>query len=727
MLNELYQVVVNLELSGIPLRIRHKALDPMGKNEPTLLIRVNAEGSAQRVEVIEGKHAGKLLRVSHGFKGAAFPGFNLPTPLHTLSERQDEERLDVLLKHQKRRAVRIEDVTRAVSELFGRSKPLAPGKRQLNLFRLSVQELVAWLSDDLANAGDELANLRRLLQVVEQAKLKLGVFTQQLAAILADPDGDHSAHDRLLFAEWLFKKRKLPIFLDLAEDNHSALPVSDPRMGELLNQHLLRIDPLPYTAEARREGRGTSQAVDAFTGRPCDLPSTFEAPKLAVLGNVIIFSNDADAANCRFRYGQGNSATFKVSRGTVQKMAGALLALASEDREGLTCRSIPGNRAKRDERTGKMVVVRELLIAFPEDEPATTDPYADLFGGQQGTFSEPDFAARAKPVLKALDGKLAANVNQPIRLLTISPVDKANKQIGLNRAYTVREVAEGARDWQAGAYNCPEVSLPFYDKESKKRVWKDRTVPSPLEVAVVINRVWSADPTTGLRDSYERAVTTSDAYEMFLGSGILREQKTRRAFQILLARMTPVFIRTATFKVTRNYRELDWLQKRKPLSEDARWQVLKAVALLGVFLRQLNQDHEDFMKDTIYQIGRLLALADSLHFQYCKWVRTSTEKRNQGKVDAPRELIGNAVFNFALDQPVSALARLADRIRPYRGWADTYSGEDSGLVHWFLRQMADCERQIDIVQLPPRMQDIHKAQLLLGYLADNPKSKSEGE
>ena len=57
------------------------------------------------------------------------------------------------------------------------------------------------------------------------------------------------------------------------------------------------------------------------------------------------------------------------------------------------------------------------------------------------------------------------------------------------------------------------------------------------------------------------------------------------------------------------------------------------------------------MKDTIYQVGRLLAIADSLHFQYCKWVRTSDEKRKQGKVDAPGELLGNALFTSAMTIP----------------------------------------------------------------------------
>jgi len=150
MLNELYQVVVNLEQNGIPIPIRHQAIDPMGKNETTLVVRLGSKGKPERIEVIEGESARKLMRVSHGFEGSAFPGFNLPTPLRTLSDKEDEDRLDKLLETRKRKTATSTDVAGAVAELFAKSKPprvendaeKKMRKRQANLFRLSVQELV---------------------------------------------------------------------------------------------------------------------------------------------------------------------------------------------------------------------------------------------------------------------------------------------------------------------------------------------------------------------------------------------------------------------------------------------------------------------------------------------------------------------------------------------------------------------------------------------------------
>jgi hypothetical protein len=186
--------------------------------------------------------------------------------------------------------------------------------------------------------------------------------------------------------------------------------------------------------------------------------------------------------------------------------------------------------------------------------------------------------------------------------------------------------------------------------------------------------------------------------------------------------MRPVFARAAIFKVTRRDRELEWLEKLRPLSKEARRDVLKAVALTGIFLHLLDQHHETFMKDTLYQIGQLLALADKLHFHYCKWVRTSEKDREKGKISAPTELLGNAVFNTALDNPARALRQLATRIQPYKGWATTYRGEDAGEATRILKAMSHCEPSItkNLEQLGKveHLDDISKAQLMLVYLAD---------
>ncbi len=735
MLNELSQVANALKRRKIPLKRRSDVLDPMTKNAPTLVIKLGPDGALAGLEVVAGETAGEWLRVKHGSEGAAFPGFNLPAPLCELVDSTSRKEVEKHIDPRARRYVAPKDAARIAWELLGKAKVrqfTAPEKQQ---FLRSVRELVGWLESDLQESGPDLVNLRTLLAVTRKANLDLPQLASRLTDFLkTDGAGQDLSLDdwalllRLLFEEKTGKRKTWtqPIFLDLADGDPNHVPVADRRTAELLNRYLLANPPRAYKKEARGPARvakaktgvrlesGGIQCRDAYSGERCNIPDTFPKPKIAVLGNVCLFSNNTQEAECLSRYGLGGSATFKVSTTNASLFSDALLTIAGEERRNITCRSIPGNKSKR-----------ELLCVYLEDEPDASDPFVELFGGQSETAAEADFAAVAKPVLDALDARIHANPNQLLRLFCICSLDKANKQVSLSRSYTVREVMTAAKAWQDGAANAPPVTMPFFDKETKKSMWKSRTVPSPLETAIVLNRVWASGDEGGFRSNFERALSIADAYDIFIAPDAIRNAKVRSALQVILLRMRALFTRAAILKVAYDWRELDALQKRKPLHERARWQVLKTVALIGIFLRHLGHQHEVFMKEPIYQVGRLLALADSLHFQYCKWVRTSAEKRKAGRVDAPSELLGNALFGGALENPLIALARLAGRIHPYKGWADTYSGEDAGLVHWFVRQMAECERQIDPNTLPKRMEDVHKAQLMLGYLADNPKSEKK--
>lgn len=747
MLNELYKAAKNLELRRVPVVVPHSSVEPMGKSN-LLLIELDGEASPCRVSFLPREVAGKLIRVVHGSKGSSFPGFNLPLPLRVVPQKVNAAILRRLVDSQRSKASSVETLVKSIGLVLSETAARTFDMSQTDQFFRSMQELVGWLKTDFVEAGPELANFRRLVDVVAGTRPELSTFAERLAVCIEKALDTANRDELFAFAEILFGKTHLPkckdevasraywsakgkadkdlqtpVFLDIAAGDSLQVPVADPRTSRFLNDYLLRVRPpdydvrtrhVPKPVARRRKVKATQprRAIDAYTGKECVIPNKFPEPKLAVLGNTRLFSNNTTEANCFYRYGLGDTEIIKTSSETAEKMAGALFTLAGDDLAlialggqpsvGKTCRGIPGNRGDKP----------DLLIAYLEDEPDAFDPYVELFGNEAETYDAADFAASIKPILDSLEGRVAANPNQRIRLIAIAAIDTANKQVCLNRDYTVREVVDAAKSWQAGAANCPTVSLPFFDKQAKKPVSKERTVPSPLETAVVLNKVWASAPKGGFRADFHRIISVSDAYDIFLAPGVVRNAKTQFALQVLLTRMRAVFAATGRLKTTSDF---------NALNEPARWQVLKAVALIGIFIQQQGQKHEVFMKEPIYQVGRLLALADSLHFQYCKWVRTSEEKRKANKVDAPSELLGNALFNAALDDPKVALARLAERVRPYKGWADTYSGEDAGLAgRKLVQQMAECEKLIDLNGFPKRMEDVHKAQLLLGYLADNP-------
>jgi hypothetical protein len=724
MLNELYLAATALERCGVKPIELHPHLEPMGKNARVLHVLLGADGQPKRFAILSTKVAGTLMRIPGGSDGSSFPGFNLPKPLLCF-RKTPVEKIKRRIKALQRRPPSILWIKRFTQKLLARSTPCEfKGLR-------SISKIVGWLEADLQSAGDELTNLKLLVEAASKNPFEALDFSKRLSRQLAMSISDFSPAEALLVAEWLFTDTTLPVYLDLADLASGTFSVADSRTSRALNDFFLETDPAAYDSQTRGKITPAKQkkkiavpeppaAVrDAYTGNECSLPPKFPEPKLAEIGNTKLFSNNTAEAKCFFRYGLGDTRTFVVSPETVHRLSAAIFTLAGDDAalvalggrvaSGKTCRLLPGDK-------------KQLLVAYLEDEPSADDPYVDVFGETARDFIGADYGEKTRLILETLDARETKTPDALIRLFAIGEVDAANKQLRLNRSLTVHELNAATKAWQSGAKNCPPVRLTTWDKEDKRRVEKFRIVPGPMDAALVLNQVWRTDAKEGLSSYLLESLSRNDALDIFLAGPPLQTRKARFGLNMLLVRMRPVFARVAIFKVTRRDSELEWLDKLRPLSKEARRDVLKAVALVGIFLHLLDQHYETFMKDTLYQIGQLLALADKLHFHYCKWVRTSEKDREKGKISAPTELLGNAVFNTALDNPARALRQLATRIQPYKGWATTYCGENAGTARWILARISDCEPSItkNLEQLGKveHLDDISKAQLMLGYLAD---------
>ena len=130
------------------------------------------------------------------------------------------------------------------------------------------------------------------------------------------------------------------------------------------------------------------------------------------------------------------------------------------------------------------------------------------------------------------------------------------------------------------------------------------------------------------------------------------------------------------------------------------------------------------MKAAPYLIGRLLSLADQLHYHYCVHARNKPGTPPE-KLSIPPQLMGNALMSTALEEPVKALALYCNRILPYEAWAKTASGDEARLGRYFLAELGKvCNELGDI---PKRCVDADKAQMLIGYLARPEKSEVAGK
>lgn len=753
MLNELSLLVAAIDRMGAKPTSRHPRINPMGKNKDALIINLNRDGAPASVETMPGADVGELFRVEHKSSGSSFPGFNLPAPLRTLVKKPPQELaplVDQYLKVTKEKTAELDVVRAAIKALYEASAPRAFTATQEKQFQRSCVDLVAELSKRLTTPFAKLINLQNLISIVQNSNLTLTHFTNHVSQLLVTENAGLTRADlplihALLFGALDWKKRTAsvgspaywaekekqdknanqPVYLDLAAPDTQAPRVAHRSTSKLLNEALIQTDAINERAAA---AGGISvindfaSGVDAFSGDVTKLQDKYPSPKIAELGNLMLFSVNSKEVGALRRYGLGGSATFPASAALVQRMNDGLLFLASEDCRGKSCSAIPGAQ------NGK----RDLLVVYLENDSETgetditanNDPsYAEMFGGETHDFSDADFVARAQKALSLFDGKIQGNPDLRLRLLAFASIDKGRKQASLNRVLKVADVMSACKDWEAGLEDLPAITVWSWDKARKTSLYHTPKVPTPLDLASTINRVWSSDPKLGYSYNSHRAFTTSDAYDVFISDNPrVSTEKAKFALSLLVARMSTVLITLGAIKTTHKWTDL---------SDTVRLQSLKAIALLNILLRKIDRSQltrSSAMKEPLYQLGQMLALADSLHQQYCKHVRDG---------QMPSQLIGNAVFSTALEQPVFALARLSERIVPYQAWAKTFAPSDpntkSGWEKVLLGKLRECSSRfveevhgtlhIRTDELPERMNDAHKAKLLLGYLADTYEPK----
>ena len=142
------------------------------------------------------------------------------------------------------------------------------------------------------------------------------------------------------------------------------------------------------------------------------------------------------------------------------------------------------------------------------------------------------------------------------------------------------------------------------------------------------------------------------------------------------------------------------------------------------------------MNETAFRLGQLLAAADVVHAGYCADVRGGA---------VPPALLGNQVFAMAQTTPVKALATLCRRWKPYDGWAKKVARElnriealvasnkkDEQQRGWDIKKALRHAREMGVLaaELAPsldacRLDDIFRAELLLGYIAGLPKGQKQ--
>lgn len=701
MLNELYDLSLSLEKAGILPTEWHpdlKELPKVSKAKPCFKVYLAQDGAITEIESIEDSAQIENLRKwQSGGNGYSFPCFNV-RPLFKAyagsgAEAPEKKKFDDWLKGLKKAQVLSDDAASILECYTNNSNTLWVDKHNERV-ATCLDSIPSKLNEILGEPPDEYRAMAALIERCR--KTTADNFFKQLAVLLEDRIRKNpSACDKyagfLLHCGTNPPNNDIQLILELS-DGLSAfpLPAANSKIHRWLNQQLLT-----NKSDELSDGAASSKHADAFGFTSEDWKSKLAEVNVPILGGVKLRAMNPESP-CQTRYRRVDATSFVVGKEVRKRVKGALEWLTDDERRGKTWGNVSFTRDDK-----------EILLVYPSELPKAPIAAVAMFGGEatNAATQSARFVDYAEDVARTLHTISRPLKEVEMRVFALRKMDKARTQISCNRQYSAERLIDAATEWQTSCGNVPAIEIRQWGKEKgAKPEWQSLEVPFPLEVIWCLNTPWpkAADDAK----KRVREFSSSDGIGLLLDEGVRLKPLLERALHAailnggnLLMAMAHTQHHGGVHKVNGKY------DKQK----------LLLPAILGLLLAKLEWKKGDYMKTAPYLIGRMLSLADQIHYHYCQHVR---------KGSVPAQLTGNALMTTALEEPEKALALYAQRILPYQAWAKTTSGDGAGLAKYFLSELGKVCSEVALVDVPCRCADIDKAQMLLGYLAKTEKSDS---
>lgn len=727
MLNETWQVLQALERVGTKLKIPHPLIQPLPASEKNILrVRLNEIGSVVSVEDVSNEERLEIKRIVRTSDGS-FPVVKVNQPFLVMSAtsairdklskvRQDQGRIDL--------------VTEAVAEGTYRPWTDAGWKWADSLDKADI--IIDKLNDN--EQGEAMKNLAIRFKKALQSETRFipDITTTALKELRTGNLGAVKTVQELLVGKGKDnrgKDKKISVLLILELDDGKS--IHQGRLWEIVSE------ALPTNLAATQRGYRHYAAASAFGGEGTLLEEPFSAVKLPVLGArfpLISMASSADKAKCNKRYGLTEYTVCPVTSGQSRRMAGALEWLVTR-KKGTTWQGMPSGRFEMDPRTHKKKAKQDLLIAYVAEMPEIDVKTASYFGSG-AEVTEAQFEVDAKAVCDALQAIVQVRPKSKLNLFLIRKVSDGQIQIALAESPLVKDVLIGAERWRAGAKNIPPVTMYLPEMP-----WGKETLPAiavahpqtpyPDQVVRLLSRQWVRDGASPIGSDGKPQKAAQETAGPGLGDVLALMLRTEGKWKRTAEQMLDLLVRRVgpllmgVFGAQHAYGPRRAAGHHEPLfnyPRPSREAALRMVAVFGILLDALASKKEAYMKETPFQIGQVLALADTLHKDYCVVVR-------RGQM--PNTLIGTSLMRRALDNPAGALADLSERMMEYVRWAKVaqvpqeWPNEDQRRIavneaRKRLRQYQPIADSLGGADLPTESNDVMKAQLLLGFLASPP-------
>lgn len=694
MLNELYDLSLSLARAGITPADWHpdlKELPKVSKAKPCFKIYLDSNGSVISIEAIEDDAKLEGLRKwQSGGNGYSFPCFNVRPLFKACKEypanEAERKHFDEWLKGVKKAPTLSADSESALKGFTESGNTLWSDEHNKRVAEC-LNRIPGELHEIVGEPPDEF---RVIIALFERSqKITTDGFFKQIVALLEEnirknPAACEKYASFLLHCGKLQPANDIQLILELA-DGLSAFPTpaAMPKIHNWFNQRLLA-NQSSSKATTDREGK-----LDAFGAADEMWGDKLPEVSVPILGGVKLRAMNPESP-CQTRYRRTDATSYIVGKEIRKRVKGALEWLTDGERKDKTWGNVT---SARDDK--------EILLVYPSELPRVPVAAVAMFGGSI-TNTETQaarFAECAKNVADALRSISRPLRNIEMRVFALRKMDKARTQVSCNRNYSAERLIAAAEEWQSGCGNVPTIQIKQWGKEKgSKPEWNDLEAPFPLETIWCLNTVWNkaADTTSRIRE-----FSSSDGVGLLLDDGMRVEPLLERALHAAIRNGGNLLIAMA------HAHHLGEVHKIGGKHEK---QKLLLPAMLGLFLAKLGWKKEEYMKSVPYLIGRMLSLADQIHYHYCQHVRNK---------QTPTQLIGNALMATALEEPEKALALYAQRILPYQAWARTFKGseEDQIRIRGTLKQLGETCSEVSLENVPDQCGDSDKAQMLLGYLA----------
>lgn len=701
MLNELYELSLSLEKAGIAPTEWHpdlKELPKVSKAKPCFKVYLAQDGAITEIESIgDSAQIDGLRKWKSGGNGYSFPCFNVRPMFKAYAgsgaEDIEKKKFDDWLKGLKKAQVLNDDAASVLEHYMDNGNALW-GDEDKKRVATCLDSIPSKLNEILGEPPDEY---RAMTSLIERCrKTTADKFFQQLTVLLKDHVRKNpSACDKyvgfLLHCGTNPPNNDIQLILELA-DGLSAFPrpAAHSKIHHWLNQQLLT-----HKSDELSDGVALNKHADAFGFTSEDWNSKFAEVNVPILGGVKLRAMNPESP-CQTRYRRIDAISFVVGKEIRKRVKGALEWLTDDERQGKTWGNVS---FARDDK--------EILLVYPSELPKAPIAAVAMFGGASTNAATQSarFVDYAEDVTKALHTISRPLKEVEMRVFALRKMDKARTQISCNRQYSAERLINAATEWQTSCGNVPTIEIKQWGKEKgAKPEWHSLEVPFPLEVIWCLNTPWpkAADDAK----KRVREFSSSDGIALLLDEGVRLKPLLEKALHAAIRNDGNLLMAIAHTQHQGGIHKVNGKYDK---------QKLLLPAILGLLLAKLEWKKEGYMKTAPYLIGRMLSLADQIHYHYCQHVRNAR---------TPTQLIGNALMATALEEPEKALAMYAQRILPYQAWAKTSSGEGAGLAKYFLSELGKACSDVTLVDVPRRCADADKAQMLLGYLAKTEKSDS---